>query len=424
SAAGHCLSREQATALLWPDEELSSAANSLREVLSKLRRRLRGDDAATLSDAYVRNQGMHWLALVGETVWIDADAFAETAAAALKGDDLTVCRATLDLYRGEYLAGQSTDQLRDHLSLIRRRRRTLRRLYVDLLAHAGVLCEADDPQGAAEYYRRALALNPLAEEHSRRAMALLAGMGELSAMRETYTILTKGLARQGLTPSRETISLHDRLLAAGTVVVGRAPTVSPTAGLQTVLAVGETGAPPASVLAVARAHGGTALPSSAAGPWLFTFPIPAAALEASWTLMAPAVGSAIPRGLSLALHTKLIGPTEGARYAEPELARVLAAQAHGGQVLVSRATQAVAGASLPAGSVLLPLDRYDLTPGRPAEMVYQLTRAGSPVVFPPLKAPLHRPHNLPAALTRYLERPRLETRLSVLLAPSDDHNQA
>ncbi|MGH2410269.1 MAG: AfsR/SARP family transcriptional regulator, partial [Chloroflexota bacterium] len=363
SAPGHRLSREQVADLLWPEEELSSTANSLREVLSKLRKRLRGDDDSTPSDMYVGNQGMHWLALVPEAVWIDADAFAEAAAKALQGNDLAACQAALDLYRGEYLAGQSTDHLHRHAAQIRGRRGALRLLNVDVLAHAGALCEAGDPQRAAGYYRRAFALNPAGEEHARRYMALLSRLGEPNTAQETFAALTRSLARQGLTPSHETIAVHDRLLAAGLNAVAPAPAVGPEATLRTVLAVSPRGAAPP-ILAVVRAHGGAELQSAdLAGPRLFVFANPASALEASWTLMAPASGSAIPHGLSLALHTRLIGRDGRARPGEPALAPLLASRAHGGQVLVSHVTHAVAGSSLPAGSLLIPLDRYDLIPG-------------------------------------------------------------
>ncbi|HXT34322.1 MAG TPA: BTAD domain-containing putative transcriptional regulator, partial [Chloroflexota bacterium] len=414
-APGHRLSREQVTDLLWPEEELSSTANSLREVLSKLRKRLRGADDATPSDTYVCNQGMHWLALVPEAIWIDADAFAEAAANALKVEDLSACQAALDLYRGDYLAGRSTDHLHRHAAQIRGRRNTLRRLYGEVLARAGSLCEAGDPQRAADYYRRLLALNPTGEEHARRSMALLARLGELNAARDVYTTLTRALARQGLPPSPETVAIHDQLFAGGVALSERVPAGRPWTGLQTVLAIGaEGGAPP--ILAVIRATGGVPLATGdPAGPRLFAFVELASALEASSTLMAPAAGSAIPRGLRLALHTREISRDEGTRPGGSGLAAMLASQAHGGQVLVSHATHAVAAPLLPADSLLFPLDRYDLVPGRPPEMVYQLTRAHAPVVFPPLRLPLHRPHNLPAALTPYIERPRLEARLSVFL---------
>ena len=420
SAPGHRLNRVQVSDLLWPEEELRNTSNSLREVLSKLRKRLRGADDALPTNLYVGNQGAQWLGLVPESVWIDADAFAEAAGSALKGADLSACQTALDLYRGDYLAGQSTDSLHRHAAQIRGKRGTLRRLYGEVLARAGFLCEAGDPQTAAGYYRRVLALNPAGEEPARRSMALLARLGELNAAQEVFATLTRALARQGLAPSPETVAVHDRLLAAGLALSDTAAAVGPEASLQTVLAVGADGdAPP--ILAVIRANQGVPLiPADPAGPRLFTFANPASALEASWTLMAPTGGSAIPRGLRLALHTRVMGRDEGARPRPFSLAALLASRAHGGQVLVSHATHAVVGPSLPASALLIPLDRYDLIPGWPPEMVYQLTRAQSPVIFPPLKLPLHRPHNLPAVLTPYIERPRLETQLSLLLAPSND----
>ena len=89
-----------------------------------------------------------------------------------------------------------------------------------------------------------------------------------------------------------------------------------------------------------------------------------------------------------------------------------------GQALVSHVTAAAVADSAPPGLSLLKLDSYVLPSSTQAFAVYQVSSAGSPVVFPPLQAHRHRPHNLPAAMTTYLPRPRLQARLGALLAPS------
>ncbi len=132
---------------------------------------------------------------------------------------------------------------------------------------------------------------------------------------------------------------------------------------------------------------------------------------------APRIGPVSP-GLRLALHTTDLSPRPDAASGDPPLGALLAGQAHAGQVLLSRAAQAVGSRALPPGCALVALDRFDLIPGRPAEMVYQLSNALTPTVFPPLRAPRHRPHNLPVPLTSYLARPRLQATLGGLIAPN------
>jgi predicted ATPase/DNA-binding SARP family transcriptional activator len=418
SAPGLRLSRDQAIQVLWPEKELANPASSFREVLAKLRRLLATGEPTLSSQAYVRNQAMQWFGLDTETVWIDAAGFSELAERAMHDRDLDSCQTAIDLYGGEYLPESVFEHLPEHHALIRSRRRALRNLYVELLMHAASLCENTDPPRAVEYYRRAFSLNPSAEAFARRYMAALAAVGELGKAQEVYGLLVRTLARQGVAPSKETAALRERLLGGVTKTPLPVATTG-LSGLQMILAVAAAGEPQPALLAMIAAHGGVCMmPVIRAGAWRFAFPSPVRALAAAWALSTPPSGSAIPRGLRLALHTTDFSPRPDAAVSDPPLGAILAGQAHAGQVLLSRAAQAVGSRALPPGCALVALDRFDLLPGRPAEMVYQLSNALTPTIFPPLRAPRHRPHNLPVPLTSYLSRPRLQTTLCTLIAPT------
>ena len=215
SAANHRLSRDQLIELLWPDKDLADPANSLREVLSKLRRRLApAGVAVAATPAYIRNEGP-FLALVPDTVAIDADMFLSAAQQALATRNLTICQEAIDSYGGDYLPQGTSGTLPRHAALIQGRRNVLRRTASDLLALTAELCEETDARRAAQYLQRALSLNPTAEDKARRLMTVLGRLGELAAVQDVFGTLSRTLAQQGVPPSQETVIVRDRMLEAG-----------------------------------------------------------------------------------------------------------------------------------------------------------------------------------------------------------------
>ena len=78
------------------------------------------------------------------------------------------------------------------------------------------------------------------------------------------------------------------------------------------------------------------------------------------------------------------------------LARLLAA-AHGGQVLLSLATQDLARDALPAGASLRDLGEHPLRDLYRPERVFQLLHPDLPADFPPIRTLATRPNNLPVA---------------------------
>jgi len=107
----------------------------------------------------------------------------------------------------------------------------------------------------------------------------------------------------------------------------------------------------------------------------------------------------------MALHTGTADERDG-DYFGPVVNRVarLLATAHGGQVLVSRATADLAEHELPPHTSLHDLGAHRLKDLARPEHVYQLLASGLPERFPPLRSLDAQPNNLPSHLTSFIGR--------------------
>jgi predicted ATPase/class 3 adenylate cyclase len=94
----------------------------------------------------------------------------------------------------------------------------------------------------------------------------------------------------------------------------------------------------------------------------------------------------------------------------------VAAAGHGGQVLLSGATQALAAGSLPAGVTLVDLGQHRLKDLSRPEHLWQLAVHGLATEFPPPKTLDATPNNLPLQLTSFLGRQREVSDVLALLA--------
>jgi predicted ATPase/class 3 adenylate cyclase len=81
----------------------------------------------------------------------------------------------------------------------------------------------------------------------------------------------------------------------------------------------------------------------------------------------------------------------------------IAAAGHGGQVLVSETTRALAADMLPAGTALRELGEHRLKDLRP-ERLFELTLDGIPGDFPAIRSLDAQPNNLPTQLTSFVGR--------------------
>jgi predicted ATPase/class 3 adenylate cyclase len=123
-----------------------------------------------------------------------------------------------------------------------------------------------------------------------------------------------------------------------------------------------------------------------------------------------------PVRVRMALHTAAATPQEGDYLAAGlnRLSRLLAA-AHGGQVLLSLATQDLARDALPPGAGLRDLGEHPLRDLYRPERVFQLLHPELPADFPPIRTLATRPNNLPLQPTAFLGREEQVARVVDLL---------
>jgi predicted ATPase/class 3 adenylate cyclase len=138
------------------------------------------------------------------------------------------------------------------------------------------------------------------------------------------------------------------------------------------------------------------------------FPTATRAVRAAVTAQRMFASHPWPRGRPLrtrmGMHTGE-GRLGGGDYVGIDVNRAarIAAAGHGGQVLLSDATRALAAEALPEDVSLRDLGKHRLKDLGSPEHIYQLVIHGLPADFPPLKT-LETPTNLPAELTSFVGR--------------------
>ena len=112
-----------------------------------------------------------------------------------------------------------------------------------------------------------------------------------------------------------------------------------------------------------------------------------------------------PLRVRMGVHTGVADYREGDYYgAELNRAARLMAVGHGGQILLSEATQALARKDLSPNVTLRDLGTHRLKDLIQPEHIYQLVTSDLPTDFPPLKSLEGRPHNLPTYPTSMIGR--------------------
>jgi predicted ATPase/class 3 adenylate cyclase len=147
----------------------------------------------------------------------------------------------------------------------------------------------------------------------------------------------------------------------------------------------------------------------------------AAALDAQRSLVtATWLEIAHPLTVRMAVHTAAAEPRDG-DYLAPGLNRLsrLMAAAHGGQVLLSLATQDLARDSLPPGAGLRDLGEHPLRDLYRPERVFQLLHPDLPADFPLIRTLTTRPNNLPLQPTPFLGREDQIAQVVALLSRED-----
>ncbi len=122
----------------------------------------------------------------------------------------------------------------------------------------------------------------------------------------------------------------------------------------------------------------------------------------------------------MALHTAAATPQDGDYLAAgSESAISPACCGHGGQVLLSLATQDLARDALPPGAGLRDLGEHPLRDLYRPERVFQLLHPDLPADFPPIRTLATRPNNLPLQPTPFLGREEQVARVVDLLSRDD-----
>lgn len=158
-------------------------------------------------------------------------------------------------------------------------------------------------------------------------------------------------------------------------------------------------------------HGGYRPPDQGEGDSVFavfsaTASAVACALELQQALAAEPWPDQVVLRVRMALHTGAIELRDSRNYAGLALNRCarLRALAHGGQVLLSEATQALTALNLPAGASLQDLGVHHLQDLALAERVFQLCHPDLSTDFPALRSSDTKAHRLPLQLTRFVGR--------------------
>jgi two-component SAPR family response regulator len=187
---GRVVRREKLFEVLWPGNEWSPTASSLKVAIHSLRRIL-GDAVAPLVEIVSRDQGY---LLNTSDIWLDIDEFdismATGRTAEAHGEDdvaLTAYRRVADLYTGDFLAVQTADWVDEQ-----------RQCYRAFALHALTWLRAHalrrgDHGKIIDLCRRILDIDPYHEEVYQTLMVVHGQRGELGQVREWYRVCTRRL---------------------------------------------------------------------------------------------------------------------------------------------------------------------------------------------------------------------------------------
>jgi DNA-binding SARP family transcriptional activator len=204
--ARHCLHREQLMELLWPEAEMESARNNLRQTLHMARQLLKSE-GNTNPKILVDHNG--WLCLTPEgQAWVDAEAFEAAAAECRLSEDEAACQSALTLYTGDLLP---EDRYEDWIAT---RREALHWLYLSALLKLGTMLEAQgEIEQAIDIFRQVVGEDPIAEHAHRALMRLYASADLRQQALQQYHRLREILDRElALEPDPDSRRLYEDIL--------------------------------------------------------------------------------------------------------------------------------------------------------------------------------------------------------------------
>jgi predicted ATPase/DNA-binding SARP family transcriptional activator/Tfp pilus assembly protein PilF len=203
--------------LLWPDVEESRALKNLRDILPVLRQQFPEQLQITRQTLAFDRERPYYL---------DVEQFQQLQLAALSEEQRY---ETLNLYRGEFLAGfyvPQAEPFAEWQMLWRERLHELALTHMDGLVEQAVQRPEKWSMGL-ELTQRLLELEPWRESAHRQRMLLLAYMGQRETAVAQYALCRQTLAAEfGITPTSQTEGLYAQIVAGevGPVTQPIAPT--------------------------------------------------------------------------------------------------------------------------------------------------------------------------------------------------------
>jgi non-specific serine/threonine protein kinase len=200
--------REQIRAAFWPDASAAQAKNSFHVMLHHLRRAVGRPDIVVFDDDRYQ---------VSRAIGVDVDVATferemAAASALLRANPTSPqaaqrLRDALDLYRGDFLAGENAGDW--HIEV----RDRMHRVRVDGLEALGAhLVAAELHAAAADVYRRLVQADEWNEEAHRLLMTSLGRSGQRAEALRHYDRLASLLERElGAEPEARTKAVHDQL---------------------------------------------------------------------------------------------------------------------------------------------------------------------------------------------------------------------
>ena len=185
--------RSELAARFWPDVLDSSARASLRSAIWSLRQ------ALGPAESYLVVDRDHVGLAVGPEVWVDAIAFESLVLAGSEQEAVALCRGELLEGFEEEWALSARDAHRERL--------------LDVLERLAAGCQAaGERNGAIEWTRRQVAVDPLGEESHRRLIGRLAASGNRATALVVYRTFAERLRRElAVAPSPPTRELAESL---------------------------------------------------------------------------------------------------------------------------------------------------------------------------------------------------------------------
>jgi DNA-binding SARP family transcriptional activator len=209
--------RAAIAAALWPDLDERAAGNNLRVTTTYLLRLLEPRRAAREPSYFVRVDGQSVTLVTGDRLRVDTDRFDDHLRAAARAEDdgtpslaLAHWLAAVDLYRGPahdgVAAAEWIDVEREHFAT---------RFVTAATRAAELLVGRGDGDRAEEVARRAIDVDPWAEDAHGVLVAAALTRGDRSAARRALDRSLAALADLGVEPSPQTQRLRRRLRSAG-----------------------------------------------------------------------------------------------------------------------------------------------------------------------------------------------------------------